>query len=77
MNRYLKHIGEGLLQTVKSLCQDVQTILTEDEKEAEENKKIYTKNTGLGTKRKSRNAFPLSLYIYFDYTFIIYRHSRL
>ena len=31
---------------------------------------------GLGTKRKSRNAFPLLLYIYFDYTFIIYRHSR-
>ena len=49
MNRYLKHIGEELSQTVKSLGEDVQTILTKDEKEAEENKKICTKNTGLGT----------------------------
>lgn len=38
MNRYIKHIGEKLSHTVKSLCQDVKTILTKQERKAEENK---------------------------------------
>ena len=38
MNRYIKHIGEKLSHTVKSLCQDVKTILTKQERIAEENK---------------------------------------
>ena len=38
MNRYIKHIGEKLSHTVKSLCQDVKTILTKHERTAEENK---------------------------------------
>ena len=39
MNRYLKRIGEKLSHTVKSLGKDVKTILTKDEREAEESKK--------------------------------------
>jgi hypothetical protein len=38
MNRYIKHIGEKLSHTVKSLGQDVKTILTKQERIAEENK---------------------------------------
>ena len=42
MNRYIKHIGKKLSDTVKSLCQDVKTILTKQERIAEENKsKIF------------------------------------
>ena len=39
MNRYLKRIGEKLSHTIKSLGKDVKTILTKDEREAEESKK--------------------------------------
>lgn len=61
MNRYLKHIGEELLHTVKSLGEDVQTILTKHERTAEENEKIYTKNTGLGTEsEKVEKLSPIS-----------------
>ena len=38
MNKHLKSIGEELSHTVKSLGKDVKTILTKDEREAEENK---------------------------------------
>ena len=38
MNKHLKSIGEKLSHTVKSLGKDVKTILTKDEREAEENK---------------------------------------
>ena len=38
MNRYIKRIGERLSHTVKSLCRDVKTILTKQERVAEENK---------------------------------------
>ena len=38
MNRYIKHLGEKLSHTVKSLGQDVKTILTKQERIAEENK---------------------------------------
>ena len=39
MNRYLKRIGKKLSHTVMSLGKDVKTILTKDEREAEESKK--------------------------------------
>ena len=38
MNRYIKQIGEKLSHTVTSLGQDVKTILTKQERKAEENK---------------------------------------
>jgi integrase len=38
MNRYIKHIGEKLSHTITSLGQDVKTILTKQERIAEENK---------------------------------------
>jgi hypothetical protein len=38
MNRYIKRIGERLSHTVKSLGRDVKTILTKQERVAEENK---------------------------------------
>lgn len=39
MNKYIKHIGEKLSHTVKSLGKDVKTILTKQERIAEENKR--------------------------------------
>ena len=38
MNKYIKRIGEKLSHTVKSLGKDVKTILTKQEREAEEKK---------------------------------------
>lgn len=39
MNKYIKHIGDKLSHTVKSLGKDVKTILTKQERIAEENKR--------------------------------------